>query len=196
VTLPETRTATTPSGGYHLYFEVPDPPIRNTEGASGKRGIGRGLDWRGQGGLAVLPSPYGGYRWAREDGLVPVPAALVPAEVPPAMVGTPAICTELSPYGEAALRGAVNNILAAPSGAQQSTLNAECYSIGTLAGAGGVPVDVALDVLGIAANHLVDYDPARPWRPGEAARHVRRAFADGLRHPRPEWQLPELPEDE
>lgn len=52
----------TASGGLHLHFEPGDHGIRNTAGANG-RGIGPGLDWRGDGGFVILPSPGSGYFW-------------------------------------------------------------------------------------------------------------------------------------
>jgi bifunctional DNA primase/polymerase-like protein len=67
--LPETLTAATPSGGRHLYFEVPDPPIRNTAGERG-RGIGPGLDWRGQGGYVIRPAT--GTGWVEETIALPL----------------------------------------------------------------------------------------------------------------------------
>jgi hypothetical protein len=51
-TLPATPTVQTAGGGWHLYFEPPDPPIGITAGDPGP-----GLDWRGVGGLVILPAP-------------------------------------------------------------------------------------------------------------------------------------------
>jgi hypothetical protein len=137
--LPETLTAATPSGGRHLYFDVPDPPIRNTAGERG-RGIGPGLDWRGQGGYVILPAPGTGYSWVEATialPLAPVPEALLPKPAPAQPVGMPGHCTELSDYGEAALRSAASEILSAPNGEQEATLNGESFSIGRLAAQAG-----------------------------------------------------------
>jgi putative DNA primase/helicase len=54
--LPATPLAHTPSGGLHIYFQPAASPIRNTAGARG-RGLGRGLDLRGDGGYVIGPSP-------------------------------------------------------------------------------------------------------------------------------------------
>jgi hypothetical protein len=185
--LPNTPSVKTPSGGHHLYFEQTDPPIGISAGAGG-RGIGRGLDWRGVGGYVILP-PSAGYEWiVRADKLAPVPPQLIPRGRERAdIIGTPAECTELNYYSEAALRRAAANILSAPNGEQEVMLNREAFSIGTLAGGGGVPAAVALDVLVTAANGIASHNPARPWRPGEAERKVRGAFAKGMAKPRPDW---------
>jgi hypothetical protein len=186
--LPETLTAKTAGGGFHLHFAPPDPPIRNTTGADGRRGVGAGLDWRGLGGYVILPSPGSGYSWVAETrGLppAPVPAALMPRPSHLADgVGEPAETDELTPYGEAALRSACDNILDAPDGRQQATINAESYAIGRPAGCGDVPRRLALDVLVRAARGIPTYDRRRPWRPGQAEAMVRRAFREGLAKPR------------
>jgi hypothetical protein len=188
-TLPATPAVRTAGGGFHLYFAPPpDREIRNTEGRRG-RGIGAGLDWRGEGGYVIWPSPGGGYEWLTETialPLAPVPEVLLPRlTATTCMLGTPATGSELSDYGEAALRSAAEKILRAPNGEQEATLNGEAFSIGRLAGAGGVPAELALEILIMAANGIASYDPRRPWRPGEAERKVRGAFAKGRAKPRP-----------
>ena len=76
----------------------------------------------------------------------------------------------------------------APDAEQEATLNGECYSIGRLAGSGGVPTDLALDVLLIAARAMRSYNPRRRWRPREIQRKDRRAFTQGLTVPRPTFK--------
>jgi hypothetical protein len=90
----------------------------------------------------------------------------------------------LSPYAEAALDDAARRIIAAPDGEQEATVNAEAYSIGTLAGAGAVPTEFARNVLHWAAARMPSHDPRRPWHPAELRAKVDRAFADGIRAPR------------
>ena len=189
--LPLTPTVHTASGGMHLYFIRPEGGLRNTNGARG-RGIGPGLDWRGDGGYVILPSPGSGYAWNGRLNFksyppVPVPEALLPREREPETrpqkperpvrreIG-------LSRYAEAALDKAARAIIGAPGGEQEATLNAECFSIGTLAGAGGIPAGFAKKVLVWAARQMRDHDPNRPWRTGEIEFKVARAFADGMRH--------------
>jgi len=185
--LPATPTAKTASGGFHLYFEVCE--IRNTQGARGA-GIGDGLDWRGIGGYVIVPARGSGYEWLGETAALPfapVPESLLPRlpEAPAELVVGGAVCTELSDYGEAALRSAAERILTAPPGEQEATLNGEAFAIGRLAGAGGVPADLALYVLLTSGRAMPSHDRGRPWRLGEVEAKVRRAFAEGIAKPRP-----------
>lgn len=188
--LPETPMAHTPSGGLHLYFLHPDGMgIRNTAGNRG-RGVGLGLDWRGDGGYVIAPSPVSGYEWDpiwnfRTVPLAPVPHTLLPGTSKPIQVSKPARpITGLSPYAEAALDSACRKIMAASAGVQEITLNGECFSIGTLAGAGAIPVDFAQRTLFWAARQMPNHDASRPWRDTDLVRKVERAFAEGTRHPR------------
>jgi hypothetical protein len=188
--LPNTPMVHTSSGGLHLYLALPVEPIRNTQGSRG-RGIGPGLDWRGEGGYVIVPSPGGGYSWDLHWnlGTVPlaeVPEALLPREPARVEVVEPAVkpTTGLSPYAEAALDSACRRIISAPAGEQEATLNGEAFAIGTLAGAGAVPADFARRALAWAALRIPNHDPRRPWRPREIEIKVARAFNEGLRHPR------------
>jgi hypothetical protein len=90
----------------------------------------------------------------------------------------------LSPYAEAALNSACRAIVTASAGTQETTINGECFAIGTLAGAGGVPESFARSALRAAASRIKDHDPRRPWRARELERKVDQAFCDGLSHPR------------
>jgi hypothetical protein len=190
--LPETPMAHTASGGLHLYFTPPEAvEIACTEGERGK-GIGPGLDWRGAGGYVIVPSPGSSYSWDphwnfETVGLAPIPAALLPREPqrPIAAARPVRPTTGLSPYAEAALDSACRRIIAAAAGQQEVTLNAECFSIGTLAGAGGIPQGFARDTLRWAARQLASHDPRRPWLPAQIEAIVNRAFADGMDRPRP-----------
>ena len=144
-TLPATLTSVTGSGGRHLYFR-PVLGLRNTQGARG-RGIGAGLDWRGEGGYVILPAAGCGYVWLNDAPMAETPRALLPdLSERAAIVGQSARTAVLTEYGEAALRSAADNILGAPNGEQEATLNGEAYSIGRLAGCGGV----GLGTVGIA----------------------------------------------
>jgi hypothetical protein len=186
----ETRSLHTPRGGVHAHFKIPEGNIRNTAGKKG-RGIGVNLDWRGLGGYVLLPSPGSGYSWDPHLG-PEVPLAEVPAELLPR---EPVVATNSSPrpagaasglgtYAQGALDAACRAILAAPNGEQEASLNDECFAIGTLAGAGGIPAGFARDILRWAAGKLVSYDARRPWHPGQAEAKADRAFDAGMRHPR------------
>jgi putative DNA primase/helicase len=189
--LPDTPMAHTASQGLHLYFRPPEHvEIGCTEGEKG-RGIGRGLDWRGTGGYVIVPSPGSGYLWdphwsPETVALGPVPDSLLPREPERLSPAAPPVrpTIGLSPYAEAALDSACRRIIAAPSGQQGATLNAECFAIGTLAGASAIPSDFACRALTWAARQIPDYDHQRPWRTHDIENKVNRAFDQGVRHPR------------
>jgi hypothetical protein len=189
-TLPDTAMVHTPSGGLHIYFTTPATELRNTAGDRG-RGIGKGLDWRGQGGYVILPSEGSGYWWDPHWGigtpLAEVPATLLPREIvePVPSTSTPIRPrAALSRYAEAALDGAVKRIFGANAGTQETTLNSEAYSLGRLVGANALPAALALESLLCAAHAMPSFDYRHPWRATELDRKVRTAFTDGLRKPR------------
>jgi Bifunctional DNA primase/polymerase, N-terminal len=182
----ETSIAHTEAGGLHIYFRCPQRDVRNSASR-----IGAGLDVRANGGYVILPSPASGYDWdsiwnfetvepvEAPDWLWPAPASRSRILVDP-----PIPTTGLSRYAEASLDAACNAIMRAPAGQQEQTLNSECFSIGTLVGGGRIPEGLALKALLYAANKMPNHDPRWPWRTDEIDYKVRRAFADGLVHPR------------
>jgi hypothetical protein len=143
---------------------------------------------RGEISSIILPSPGSGYRWDPHWNLDTVELALAPDWVIPpaperkASAEVPAKLEDS--YAAAALADACRRIRNAPAGEQETTLNSECFAIGTLAGADGIPADIALSWLLKAANDMCDYDHRRPWRSRQIERKVEHAFADGLRRPR------------
>jgi hypothetical protein len=188
--LPNTPMVHTASGGLHLYFAPPQHvEIGCTEGEKGC-GIGPGLDWRGEGGYVIAPSPGSGYSWDPHWNpdtalMAPVLAVLLPRSPEPATPIRPVKpITGLSPYAEAALDSACRRILAAPAGEQEATINGECFGIGTLAGANAIPADFARRALIWAARQIRDHDQQRPWRAREIEAKVTRAFDDGMQRPR------------
>ena len=142
--------------------------MRNSAGL-----LGPGLDVRGIGGYVIVPSPGSGYEWdpvcnLDTTGLAPAPEWLWPPRPSRAGSAKPIRPVRgLSPYAEKALEAACHAIVNATAGEQERTLNAECFSIGTLAGAGAIPADIALQTLLRAASTMPDYDTRRPWRPEE-----------------------------
>jgi Bifunctional DNA primase/polymerase, N-terminal len=183
--LPSTPMVHTASGGLHVHFAAGARELRCSAGL-----LGPGLDVRGDGGYVIIPSPGSGYRWDpqwnfKTVALAPAPIWLWPVRPPrPMAPPPPGPRVGLSPYGEAAIEDACDTIVGALAGEQERTLNAECYSIGTLAGAGLVPASLALRTLLRAANAMPDHDPRWPWRPEEIDLKVRRAFNAGMAHPR------------
>jgi hypothetical protein len=186
--LPVTPMVHTASGGLHLYFQAPEDEIRNTAGARG-RGLGAGLDIRGDGGYVIVPAPGSGYRWdpichIDNTPVAQLPPWAMPRELVPLKNTPRRPVTGLSPYAEAALDSAVRRIIGAGNGEQEATLNGEAFAIGALTGAGVIPADFARRVLVWAGEQVASYDPRRPWRAGEARQKIERAFSQGLRHPR------------
>src|SRR2546430_16161696 len=130
--LPLTPTVYTPSGGMHLYFTRPEGGLRNTNGERG-RGIGPGLDWRGDGGYVILPSPGSGYRWDKRlhfGRYAPcaIPETLFPKSPrivtqAPTSERPPKRAIGLSPYGEAALDKAARALVNPPAGEPEATFN-------------------------------------------------------------------------
>jgi Bifunctional DNA primase/polymerase, N-terminal len=186
--LPPTRMVHTSSGGLHLHFDQGEHKIHNTQGQRG-RGIGPGLDWRGEGGYAILPSEGSGYSWDPHYGidapLAAAPPELLPHEPKRESVNKPVEAADgLSPYARAALNSACRNITQAPNGEQEATLNSESLAIGSLAASGAIPETFALRALMWAGSQLRDYDQKRPWGKAEIEDKIKRAFGDGLRRPR------------
>jgi hypothetical protein len=184
--LPDTPMAHTASGGMHVYFaDSPDRELRNSAGL-----LGPGLDVRGTGGYVILPSPGSGYEWDPIWNFetvqpLPAPSWLWPVRPSRPISSKPIeACAGLSRYGEAAINAACDAIVRAGPGQQETTLNSEAFSIGTLAGAGAVPADLALRALLRAATAMPDHKHQWPWRPEEIDLKVRRAFNAGLHHPR------------
>jgi hypothetical protein len=92
-------------------------------------------------------------------------------------------------YGKAALRDAARNIMHAPDGQQDHTLNREGFTVGQNVGAGILPYWTAVRVLILAARQIPDYDPRRPWnkyglkKRWQAPCKVKSAFLQGLQKP-------------
>jgi hypothetical protein len=181
----DTPMAHTASGGLHVYFTQPNRELKCSAGL-----IGPGLDVRATGGYVIVPSPGSGYTWDpilnfKTSPLAPAPDWLWPPRPSrPAITGPIVPVIGLDRYGAAAIESACDAIAKAPVGQQERVLNAECFSIGTAAGAGLLPADIAIPALLRAAATMPDYDPRLPWRHEEIDFKVRRAFQAGQATPR------------
>lgn len=69
--LPETKTATTPSGGRHLYYKDPGGI------SSGTDKLGSGVDVKADGGYVVVPPSHDLYKWADRGSVEPLPQSWV-----------------------------------------------------------------------------------------------------------------------
>lgn len=184
-TCPITPCDVTPRGGSHLLFRHPGGFVKTIAGK-----LGPGLDVRGDGGCCIFP-PGPGRCWDAHLNLGTMPPAAFPAwarigdqpELPPGAARPSG--KALSRYGEAALDRAVAAIIAAPMGQQRDTLNRAAFGIGRIVGGDGIPLDMALAALKLAAGRMPSFDARRPWRRAECDRIVRDAVLDGIAIPRP-----------
>ncbi|MCW0206022.1 MAG: bifunctional DNA primase/polymerase [Achromobacter sp.] len=186
--LPHTPHAHTPNGGCHVYFQAPAWTVRCSAGK-----IGAGLDIRADGGSIILPAAGGRYRWDPHLSLDAVPLAPMPEwlvkAVQPAPVErivTPApvmTLPGLSRYGRAALDGAGHDIIAAPAGQQETTLNGKGYWIGQLVAGGEIPFELARDALIYAAAQMPNHVAGNPWQHEDLTRKVNAALAAGMNRP-------------
>lgn len=118
--LPPVPIVRTPSGGLHLHYRMPEPRIGITVGARG-RGIGAGLDWRGDDGYAILPTPGSAYRWDHWHY-----GNCVPLLVPPALMPKPPLqqsrSIEPSAVRSRALAGALRFLATATPNSRNNAL--------------------------------------------------------------------------
>jgi putative DNA primase/helicase len=165
----ETPQATTPSGGLHLYYRVPEGvELKSASGGELARQFGPGLDTRGKGGYVVVPPSVNAagkaYRWKGEHKIadaLPVPEHLLPFVVKGAR--KPNGAGAASPEGTArahreartrSLADAVAKIAAASAGNRHGELNRQAFIIAKLIVKGRVDADEARAVLlaaGLAA---------------------------------------------
>jgi hypothetical protein len=177
----ETPQASTPSGGRHLIFSANGAAHRN-----GVRVNGHAVDLRTEGGYIVLPGAKDGRRWLKPltTPLKPVPAWIAPKRHRTLPQVAPHAFGGATPYGRKALDRAYEAIRSAPNGAQEPTLNRECFSIGGLIAGDQLDHDPAVARLIEAAHAMPAH--AEPW--GDLSEKVRRSVVHGMRHPR---RLPE-----
>lgn len=184
-----TPTATTPSGGVHIYFAAKGHDVRNSAGK-----LGAGLDVRAQGGYVVAPPSVASgkpYTWAPglspdDVELLPLPDVLAvllqkppqPPQPPQRQGKTPAPSGDVSSaYGEKALREEVARVRAAMPGTRNDTLNAAAYALGRLVSPG------LLDAERVASE-LESAGLDAGLEPEEIAKSLKSGLAAGLSNPR------------
>jgi hypothetical protein len=196
--LPETPLQHTAGGGVHAIFAARyDEPIRASNGMLGRRRgpdgkwISGGLDVRAGENSFIAAAPGSGYAPDPVCNLDTValaraPTWLNPPEEEPRKPRQPVRpCRGLSPYADAAIQQACLAIRAAGDGVRHTILRDQSFSIGTLAGAGGIPADFARDALIDAGCGMIKGVRGRQWNGKEIERVVNTAFAAGLGRPRP-----------
>lgn len=162
--LPITRYATTPSGGWHFYFQHPGHDVRNSAGT-----IAPGVDFRGDGGFIVAP-PTPGYAWGWEGDLAPMPPwFLEHARKHPHKEGAPAIARRGLPD---TLQECCAMLSALPKGERNYTLARVAYKAGLRCWEGST------DAL---RNAIAAWDPnAMSTHLGTIDRQIREGAAGGI----------------
>ena len=184
-----TAEASTPRGGRHLYFTVPDQcEIRNSASK-----LAKGIDVRGIGGYIVVPpssTSDGVYEWTTrpEEGIANLPGWLCERLIKPERPPTPPPGPEredrdLGPYIAAAVAAEVEAVRAAVDGTRNTTLNTSAFSLAGLI-EHGLPEDRILSELLAAAVSA-----------GLSEREARLTIASGIeagrKNPRtnPEYRM-------
>jgi hypothetical protein len=185
--LPDTLTAATGGGGWHLFYAHPGVELGNTAGRlSGVAGALPGVDLRGDGGYVVAaPSRHASgrtYRWASDPAFEPAatPAWLRPPPAVPVSMGRPGWSVRLaggSRYGLAALRRETGDVRRAVVGERNNRLNRAAFSLGMLAAGGELDEQWVEDQLLAAA--LAAGLPER-----EARASITSGLRAGAREPR------------
>ena len=194
--LPETPMQHTQSGGLHALFAQGQERIRTTTGVLGRtrdsdgKWQSGGLDIRSDENHFIAAAPGSGYSWdpllnLETVPLAPAPSWLNPPEPQLVRSAKPVRPVKgLSPYADAAIERACQEIRRAANGLQRETLVRESFSIGTLAGAGGIPADFARRALIDASCGMASHNASDPWTLKEIDRVVSGCFAAGLARPR------------
>src|SRR5450631_570537 len=195
--LPLTYRVNTPSGGYHLYFLVPDGcVITNARG-----GLPVGLDVRGRGGQVAAP-PSVGYHHDWTSGpngelvlapewllelIMPIPVAPVaPVEAPAELSswdGSP-----LDNWLTAVLDDEIQTVMDASEGGRNAALNEAVFSCSTVIGLPGVDEEWEERVRGA----FVDVGQVVGLPPAEVRATVASGIAGGKRKPRLSWPPAEM----
>lgn len=147
--------------GLHFYY-VSGEPVANCVGLShdGKRGLGTGIDVRGEGGYVLVPPsrhPNGRrYAWAMKIQPVAMPDWMVDRlrKPEPKRLDIPA--TDAGRYAAAALKGELENIYDAAEGTLNHTVNKAAFKLGRHVAIGALDESETFDALieaAVAAGH-------------------------------------------
>ena len=187
--LPHTIEATTPSGGWHVYFKWPeDLEIRNSESK-----LAPGIDVRGEGGMVLAPPTIKpgtdrAYRWKNPPGFFEladcpewlmdkIRAAQAPKLSERAKPSGPTIDLGPDAWGERALQGELATLLAAPEGKRNAALNSAAFSLGQVVAWGSLDEGTVKARLSAAAEGI-------GLEPSEIAATIASGFQAGTQTPR------------
>lgn len=184
--LPATLSATTGSGGTHLYYRHPGGEVRNTAGRlPGITEALPGLDLRGDGGYVVAP-PSGhasgaAYTWADEaEAVAHAPGWLRPparATFPTGTTPRPVPRRGGSRYGLTALHQETGDLRRAQPGSRNNRLNRAAFCLGMLVAGGELDAALVEDEL-LAAALAVGLTE------GEATASIHSGLRAGAAEPR------------
>lgn len=176
--LPATRTTKTLSDGRHYWLTVePGTEMR------GKLGPGVDVKRHGKGYVVIPPSP--GYSWLRKGRMAKAPQWLLDevtvrrAEFTPGAAAAPKYFPFQvgTPYGQAALKGALQELRGAGHGGRHEALNRVAFSLATLSAGGELDPDKTCEaILEVAVEIGLDED--------DALDVMRRGWEAGLENPR------------
>ncbi|WP_308251880.1 bifunctional DNA primase/polymerase [Pseudonocardia sp. KRD291] len=187
--IPATYAVTTPSGGGHLYYRMPDGlELRNTQGGVG-HSIGPLVDTRAGGGFVVGAGsvrPEGRYTVAFHGVIEDLPGWLADLLSPPPQPEPRAVPLQLSTrranaYIAAILDAEADNVSSALKGQRQITLLNSARTLGRLVGGRELDEDNAREVLLQAATVHIGVDGMTR---GEVERTIDRGVAYGKQAPR------------
>lgn len=160
--------------GMHYYFRPPEGVrIANAVGVRGARGLGPGIDVRGDGGYVIVPPsvhPTGRrYAWAVREEATPLPAWMVERLRPPRPIREPVLRGDSAVYAHVALEGECAEVESATLGTLNDTLNRSAFKLGLLVARGAIAADDVREALLAAA-----------LRNGHPERGARRTIDSGL----------------
>ncbi|QYX55508.1 bifunctional DNA primase/polymerase [Roseovarius sp. SCSIO 43702] len=187
--LPHTIEATSPSGGWHVYFRYPgDFDPKTCEGE-----IAPGVDVRGHGGMvlaapSIKPGSDNPYRWKNPPGLFEVATApqwildLLPRRKKLSERAAPAARVQIdtggaSAWADKALQDELAKLLAAPEGKRNGALNSAAFNLAQIVAGGGLAEDTVKARLSAAGAGI-------GLEPGEIVATIDSGFQAGSQTPR------------
>lgn len=189
----ETFTVATPGGpeNQHRFFQQPPGHRLRSSVGTARRGLGRGVDTRGEGGLVVAPGSLVdidgvplAYKVIRDLPVAPLPRWLA-ARLAPPPPPTPvprqrvpdAADARVAAYVQAAVAGEVRRVSTAELGGRHEAVLAAARSLGQLAANGWIS-DTAI------TQHLVDAARRHVGVDGFTWNELTSAIRDGITYGR------------
>jgi hypothetical protein len=175
----ETPSASTPSGGMHLFYAA----ARRYQNSVKLQGCA--IDIRSRGGCVILPAQGNGRRWLRRLSITPMARAPAWLDCALKQASAPRLfrsATQSSPnplerkQALAELKRACAKVIAAPDGTQDDTRHRQCFLIGVLIARGDLDYETAFAALVAAALAMSTH--GKPWR--DLDKRVERSLKAGI----------------